>query len=225
MKIKKGTYHFKTIEQSDIEKLLNLEQLVWGEQGCTREMIVSRAQTFNEGQIIALNKSGDVIGYIGTQFVEDLSNSNRSWDQITDAGTIKNTHIPSGNYMFGISLTAHPDYPGVGTQLQLQAGVLGIKNKKQGCFLGSRVPRYHKAAANYSIEEWVYGKNKRSRDTEIRYYQRAGFQVVKVIPDYFPDPESLNYGALMLSPNPFKRLPFPSVWAKITQRYGIYLLK
>ncbi|WP_067093904.1 hypothetical protein [Marinomonas atlantica] len=218
-------YTFKSVEDDDVDKLLELEEIVWKEQGCSREMITSRIQTFQEGQIIAVTPTGEVVGYIGTQFVNDLSDSCHTWNQITDFGTIKNSHVKSGNYMFGISLTAHPQHPGVGMQLQLKAGVIGVKHRKHGCFLGSRVPKFHMGSADYSIEEWVHGKNDRSRDREVRYYQRAGFNIVKVIPDYFPDPESLNYGALMFNTNPFRFLPFPTIWANLIHRYGHRLFK
>jgi hypothetical protein len=77
----------------------------------------------------------------------------------------------------------------------------------------------------YGIEKWVYGKNGRSKDKMVRYYQRAGFRVVAVVPNYFPDPNSLNYGVLMYCPNIFYRLPCSRLWSFVVHRYGFAVLR
>ena len=99
--------------------------------------------------------------------------------------------------MFGVSLTVHRDYSGLGAEL-LKVGrqVLSSHNKK-GLFIGSRVPNFRAESKGYSIEQWVYGAHARSFDRMIAFFQENGFSIVRIIADYFDEPHSCNYGVLM----------------------------
>lgn len=221
---RKKNLHFRSATLNDIPQLLELESYVWGEQACTYDMLASRIQAFSKGQIIGLTEENKIVGYIGLQFIRDLSDSDKNWAEVTDNGTIENTHDIHAEYMFGISLTGHPEYKGVGVELQLQAWALIIQHRKKGCFLGSRIPTFYKFKEKYSIEQYVFGKDGKSFDPEVRYYQEANFRIVKIISNYFPDPENCNYGVLMYCPNIFKYFPGAKFWATLVRKYGFTFL-
>jgi ribosomal protein S18 acetylase RimI-like enzyme len=56
-----------------------------------------------------------------------------------------------------------------------------------------------------SVEEYVYARTKTGRvlDPELALYLSLGMKIEKIIPNYFDDPESLNYGVLVSWANPF----------------------
>jgi ribosomal protein S18 acetylase RimI-like enzyme len=108
-----------------------------------------------------------------------------------------------------VDLSVHPLYQnkGIGKKLMISVGKLAIKyNLKQG-LLGARIPNYHKYADKIKVEDYVkINKNEKTNippDPELMFYQKLGLKIVKVIPNYFDDPESLNYGVLMEWKNPF----------------------
>lgn len=131
-----------------------------------------------------------------------------SWEEMSGFGTLS-THHDDGDCAFGLDLSVNPNAQGIGAGDRLiRAGLLisAIHANKKGVFLGSRVPRFHKWANKMSIEDYVFGKNGKTRDPEIRLYQSEGFQVVRIIPGYMEDPESLDYGVLMFYPNPLYKI-------------------
>jgi len=44
---------------------------------------------------------------------------------------------------------------------------------------------------------------KRLLDKELNFYNKAGLNIIKVIPGYMNDIDSLNYGVLLVWKNPF----------------------
>jgi len=129
---------------------------------------------------------------------------------VTDNGFIAKTHNPKGNTLYGVSLSVHPSYrrKGVGKKLLAAVAKLAIKyNLKQG-MLGGRIPDYYKFADKVSAEDYVRIENEKTSDNippnpQLVFYRRGGFIPKKIIPNYFKDPESLNYGVLFVRENPF----------------------
>ena len=63
---------------------------------------------------------------------------------------------------------------------------------------------YYKYADKISIKDYIFSKKIGiPRDPEIAFYQRSGLKIIKIIPEYFRDVESLNYGVLVAWENPF----------------------
>jgi len=120
-----------------------------------------------------------------------------------------------------VDLSVHPSYQrkGVGRKLMEVIGRLAIKyNLKQGV-LGGRIPNYHKFADKIKVEDYIKTdkttQNNIPPDPEILFYRQLGLKVVKIIPNYFDDPESLNYGVLLVWKNPFYNKWYRWIAAKI----------
>jgi hypothetical protein len=80
----------------------------------------------------------------------------------------------------------------------------------EGLYWGSRMPRYHRYAGEMTAEEYVVARNRRGRylDPEIQLYSKVpGLEILGVVPDYFKDWESGDYGAIVRWPNPIRRYP------------------
>lgn len=198
----------------DIPEILKIEKLAWREEkAATQEMFKSRIDTFSEGALVAI-ADGKIVGVVATEIVNYNESEMKNWYEITDNGYIAKTHNPKGDTLYGVDLSVDPDYQnkGIGKKLMEAVGRLAIKyNLKQG-ILGGRIPNYHKFADKMSVEEYIKIEKEANEegiplDPEILFWRKeywnVGLKIVKVIPNYFKDPESLNYGVLLIWKNPF----------------------
>lgn len=210
---------------ADVADIIELDEEVWKELPATCDKIKSRIEVFSEGNLVA-ELNGYIVGYICLQFVGDISESATTWSAITDDGLLRRSHKPNGEYMFGVNLTVSPKVAalGVGTRLLIAGWVLIIKSNKRGCFLGSRIPGYHKRK-DVPIEKYISMRNGRYLDPELRYYQQSGFKAIKPLPNYFSDKESLDYGVLIYKKNPFYGYPFRQVISVLVDRFGFKFVK
>jgi ribosomal protein S18 acetylase RimI-like enzyme len=196
----------------DIPQILEAEKAAWGkERAATFEMFESRIKTFPEGTKVA-QINDNIAGAISTEIVNyDLENDSPNWYEITDNGFIAKTHNPSGDTLYGVNLSVHPTWQNkeIGKELLRNIIEFGISmNLKRG-LLGSRIPNYHKFAHKMKVEDYVNlcqqksGSSTIQPDPELLFYLKCGLKIVKVIPNYFEDPESLNYGVLLIMKNPY----------------------
>jgi len=218
MKKKNSKFIFRPAELADIPGLLKLEQNTWGENGANNHQLTSRIKTFPEGNILAIYE-GKIVAYLSFEYVDNIINYPLfSWDDITDQGLIEKSHRPNGNYMYGINISVHKSMSGQQLifRLTLQAWANMILTNKVGIFMGSRMPgykNYKKYHPDITPEEYVKVKrNGKTRDPELRMYEKDSLCIVKVLPEYFPDPASENYGVLLYGKNPFYNWPFRKLW-------------
>lgn len=201
-------------EIEDIPQILEVEKVAWGEErAATFEVFKSRINTFPEGTMVALIDK-KIVGVISTEKINyDLQKNTLSWYEATDNGFIAKTHNPKGDTLYGVDLSVDPSYQniGIGRKLMESVGKLAIKyNLKQGV-LGGRIPNYYKFANKIKIEDYIKLKegerNDIPPDPELLFYRKeywkVGLKIVKIIPNYFKDPESLNCGVLLVWENPF----------------------
>jgi len=195
----------------DIPQILDVEIATWGkERAATFEMLESRIKTFPEGTLIAVVDE-KIVGVVVVEIINsNLLNNFSTWYEITDNGFIAKTHNPKGDTLYGVTLSVHPLYQnrGIGKKLLIEAAKIAIKyNLKQG-MLGGRIPNYWKFADKIKVEDYVKITNQNNfynipPDPELLFYLKCGFKIKRIIPEYFKDPESLNYGLLLVRENPF----------------------
>lgn len=223
MKSKSKKVKIRQAKIEDIPEILIIEKEAWGEEkAASKKMFESRIKTFPEGTLVAeINKK--IVGVVVTERVNyNLQKDSYNWYEITDNGFIRRSHKKDGNTIYGIDLSVAPSFQhlGIGTKLLESIAKLCIRyNIRQG-MLGGRIPGYHKYADRMSIREYVSAtidteKGTKSLDPEIDFYKKAGLKIVKIIPNYFEDPESLNYGVLLLWKNPFYNRWYRWLAAKI----------
>ncbi len=196
---------------SDIEQIVDVEKKAWKAEGAAdSQKFESRIKTFQKGTLVA-ELEGKIIGVVVTEIINynDWQNKNFTWYDVTDNGFLAKTHNPNGDTIYGVDLSVIPDAPpGVGTKLLECIAKMAIKYNMRGGMLGGRMPDYHAFANKYSPEEYIKQKKETKKgleplDSEIRFYSRAGLKIIKILPNYFKDPESLDYGLLLFWKNPF----------------------
>lgn len=198
----------RQVKLADLPQLLEIDREIWPEFPATEEMFRSRIETFPEGQFVA-EIGGWVIGSVFSQLVnyEDWEHVDFTWNSITDCGTIQKTHNPKGDSLYGVGLAVAKKFQGsAASHLLITAIVkLAIRMNRHYILLGARIPSYCKHS---KVPAGVYikttrGKSGRLLDPELAIYQRYGGKPIKPLPNYMPDPESLDYGVLIRWRNPF----------------------
>ena len=140
------------------------------------------------------------------------------WAEISSNGWCNN-HEPNGNIVYGINLSVSTGAPfNTAENLLVAIGSYVIRAGTEYVMLGGRLPRYFKHIDEFPNPElYMRAQNSHGRygDPEVEFCSRiAGLEIVKLLPDYFDDPDSLNYGVLLRWKNPFHKFPVRIVWAK-----------
>ncbi len=216
-----GGFIFRSAEISDISQIIELEKKVWGEgAAASKEQIEARINTFPKGNVIALI-DGCVAAYVSIEYIDDLKNEKFNWSEITDNGFIKKSHKYSGEYIYGVNLSVHNSMNGkkLGNRMIFFGLLIAIEDNIKGGFIGSRLPgfaAYKKRYPEISAEEYInLRRNGRRRDYELSVYESEGYEILGVLPNYFPDPASLNYGVLIFLKNPFYGWPLRKIIANL----------
>ena len=162
---------------------------------------------------------GEIVGTLSNIWTyENEALATKSWDSISGNGTLS-THRKDGDTGFGLDMSVLPEFQGRGVSqiLAFRSFLIGVVlSNKKGVFLGARIPMFYKS--NLSVADYVFGKNENGKalDPEIRLYLKDGFRIIKIVPNYIEDPESLNYGVLMFWKNPLYKFTkhLPLHWLK-----------
>lgn len=217
----------------DIEAMLLVEEKTWPENlRASREMYQSRLRTFPQGALVT-EIEDRIEGVVVFQIINfDSIPDVLSWKEATDNGYIQNSHNPKGNSFYGVNLSVCPRAQSrVAVALLEAVGKLAIKHNFKQIVLGGRIPGFIRYLKHYCqknsvsvisdkkrdkiAKDYIQATNRRGNplDPQITFYQKVGMKIIKLLPNYFKDPESLNYGILVLWSNPFYGKPFRRFWS------------
>lgn len=204
---------FSDIPQKDHSKVLDdvarLEKEVWPATvslQAPREKFEARATIFPQGFLLISTPNQGLVGVSTAEIINyDPDHPPISWEEITDDGWIRQTHDPTKNALYLISVGAKSGF-GVGTRLLKEQINLAKTLNLDYLVLGARIPgyhEYHQQNPSVSIDEYLaLKKGDEPYDPEIRFYSRCGLKVVKIVPNYMvDDPQSEHYGAIMVWEN------------------------
>jgi hypothetical protein len=196
---------------ADIGKYIELQSERWdADVVASRAQLESRLKHYPQGMLVA-ERGGQIVGMVYAMRISEYDYERcPSWDEITNKGFCNNVDL-NGNAIFGVDLsTAKGVGSAAGDKLLLGIGELAIKEGVKEILLGGRMPEYHKYADKMSPEDYLRarGPDNKPLDHQIKFYTSVpGLKALKVLPDYFQDPDSLNYGVLLRWHNPFYGLP------------------
>lgn len=215
--VKKITTRQATL--NDVENYSKLQEERWSDDNqASAEQLRTRLRVHPEGMFVA-EMGGRVVGMTYAMRIPDYDYANSpSWYQITNNGFCDN-HVPDGKVIFGVDLSTAKGVGGAaGDKLLMEIARLAIRNNIKYCMLGGRLPGYHKVSDKMTAEEYLFAKDSHGDplDPQVKYYtSSAGLKVVKVLPDYFDDPESCDYGVLLRWRNPLYGFWYPHFWSSI----------
>jgi hypothetical protein len=202
---------------ADVYRLLEIDKEIWPNFRASAEMFQSRITVFPEGQFVAV-VGGKVVGSVFNQLVnyEDWKDKDFTWDEVTDNGTLRRTHNPRGDSIYGVGLAVAKQFQGSAASRLLTIAAVRwvVSNGRQQILLGARIPGYCRHS-DIPVKDYILetrGKRGRLLDPELAFYQKYGGEPIKPLPNYIHDPESLDFGVLIKWPNPFYGKPVSSIF-------------
>ncbi|OFZ15369.1 MAG: hypothetical protein A2Z20_06875 [Bdellovibrionales bacterium RBG_16_40_8] len=179
----------------DLESIVNLENEIWSEdQRCSRENFMTRLLIFSEGFLLAEDQDSNLVGtFFCVKRNFTLNKGGYSWDSESGFGSGL-SHTQGANGLFGVSATVHPNAP-KGTLRNLFDGWHEVANRNglKYIFGGSRIP----GLINFEGTPDAYLQNildKSLFDPVLSKYMACNLKVGILLPNYFDDMESHNYG-------------------------------
>ena len=196
----------RQISKSDIPAVIELEERVFPHMlAWTAEELTQHLSVFPEGQLVALDESGKVIGSASSLIIDwDDYAESAKWSSITGYGSFA-THNPLGKTLYGADMCVDPSARrrGVGSLFyearKKMVKELGLKR----LLTGGRIPGYGEVAQTMTPQEYVaevvHGRRK---DPTLSFQLANGLIVLDVVPEYLEDPDSRGYATLLEWLNP-----------------------
>jgi GNAT superfamily N-acetyltransferase len=184
---------FRSARPSDLDELLRVEKATWPpDQQFTRSNFESQLRVFPEGIICGF--APEMIGMFVVTRLDYDSLTATDWYSICDDGDFEKTFDPDGPDVYGVSMSVAAEARGKGFGSAIVREVIE-RSRAWGArrfLVGARMPWYHEHT-DMPPEDYV----REGKDPQVEYYRRGGVEVIKVLPDYFRDPDSLDFGVLM----------------------------
>ena len=164
-------------------------------------------RTFPDGQLVAVDPSGRVVGSASSLIVRwDDFADHASWNEVTARGTLR-THDPDhGDTLYGADIGVDPDARGMGVGAGLYEArrKLARRYNLKRIAAGGRIPGYRDVAKAMSAEAYVREVLAGERRDNVLGFQLAqGFVVKGIIPRYLPsDHASKGFATLLEWVNP-----------------------
>lgn len=104
----------RPVSLGDLAELLIVENEAWQELAATAGKLISRTEIFPEGQLLAMDSTQKVVGFLNTQrlteqriyeSLESHTGDSDHWGVLSGDGFISSSHDPQGDVLFMINLT------------------------------------------------------------------------------------------------------------------------
>ncbi|HSX48075.1 MAG TPA: hypothetical protein VLF41_01015 [Candidatus Nanoarchaeia archaeon] len=209
----------RSARAADIEYYARIQAVAWGEKMAAESEKLRNRFAVNPDGVLVAEQEGNILGLVSTIRIVSYDYARSpSWYEISSDGWCHN-HQPDGTVLYGIDLSVLRGAPrGTVDILMVGVGQLAIRSGLKYCMLGGRMPRYYKHHQDFTPGEYMQAKTKTGRylDPEIEMYSKVpGLKIIQLLPNYFDDWESLDYGVLLRWRNPFYGLPGRKLWAHL----------
>lgn len=185
----------------DFDRLVELSRRVYTADSWRREQLESHLENFPEGQLVAVDRDGRVVGAAASLVIDwDDYDADDSWRDFTDRGMFTN-HDPDGRTLYGAEVFVDPDVrrAGVGSALYRARRELARRLRLWRIRAHSRLAGYHRHAVEMDAAEYVRKVVRAELSDPTLSFQLAwDFKVLAVVSGYLRrDPYSLGYAALI----------------------------
>lgn len=209
------------LTESNLKEIDRVEKATWPvDWQAPIEKFKARIERFPHG-VFGVFEDNRLVGVTTSMRIdfnpEKISDYHKTWDEITGNGFIT-THEPEGNTLYVVSVGVESGSQGKGYGQQLFSKQFELA-KSLGCkyvMLGARIPKFRENLTSQGVDpdrlsadeliqkaqEYLALKRPdgQTQESEIRFYKRCGLKSLKLTdPDFGPDPESCNFGVIMLA--------------------------
>ena len=190
----------------DVPAVVELQRRVFpAALAWTAEELTKHLSVFPEGQLVAVDESGKVVGSASSLIIDwDDYAESAKWSSITGFGTFS-TPNPLGKTLYGADMCVDPfarrhhvgsHFYEARKQIIKQRGLKRLPT-------GGRIPGYTEVAQSMSPQEYVAEVVRgRRKDPTLSFQLTNAFIVLDVIPEYLEDPDSRGYATLLERLNP-----------------------
>ena len=196
----------RQMRKDDIQAVAALQRRVYAEDfALSEEELVRHAEAFPEGQLVAVDESGRVIGSASSLIIDwdDYAESAR-WSAITGQGTF-GTHNPLGKTLYGADMCVDPMARrlGIGSLFYEARKRMVRERGLKRMLTGGRIPGYAQVSAEMTPQEYVADVvASRRKDPTLSFQLANGLVVLDVVPEYMEDRESRDFATLLEWLNP-----------------------
>ncbi|MFT5482100.1 MAG: hypothetical protein ACI9GW_000748 [Halieaceae bacterium] len=206
-------FNIRTATAEDLPEVLRVE-MGWQEIArAEHDKFAARLEKFNQGFLLAVTQSTtpEVIGTMTSmpfRYNPENPEDFVSWDHVTNEGYLPDTvDISQCNALYIVSGIIAENYRGydIFSPSITQVVRLARELKLRYVIAGAVIPgfrRYREKHAECSAWEYTSARRHHSPiDPLLNMYEKMGFKVPGekyVVPDYFPDSDSLNYAAIVV---------------------------
>ena len=164
------------------------------------EELQSHLQVFPEGQLVAIEPDGTVVGSASTLVVSlNPEYAEHTWKGITANGLFTN-HDPKGDSLYGADISTHPKYrhEGIGKMLYDARKQLVKQLNLRRMIGGGRLFNYCEYANKMSALDYAQKVITRElRDPVLSFELDNEFKFIKILANYLDDVRSLNYASFI----------------------------
>jgi ribosomal protein S18 acetylase RimI-like enzyme len=156
-----------------------------------RNHFLNHIKIFPEGQIV-IEKDGIIVGSASTMRI-NFPEYDFTYLEITDNLWITKTHVPDGDWIYGIDIGVLPDYRGLGfsREMYLARQEIGKSLKLKGQLIAGMTIGYQRVKDKMTIEEYCYALEiKKFTDPTITPQRKAGFRWIKPLYNHINDPKA-----------------------------------
>jgi len=173
----------------------------------TIEQLTSHLSIFPEGQFVAVDASGTVVGMAASLVILwDDYEFDTNWRDFTDNGMFTNHDLIRGRTLYAAEVMVDPTLQGmgIGSRLYDARRELVVRLGLRRIRAGARLRGYHRYASTMSPHEYVSRVERGElRDATLSFQLKRGFRVLAVVSGYLRhDPESLGFAAVIEWVNP-----------------------
>ncbi len=203
MSASKSQYFVRPATESDIPSIIEMCLAVYPESpSWSAEQLVSHQRVFPEGQMVAIDTKGAIVGMAASLIVFwDDYEWDTSWRDFTGGLLFKNHDPKKGRTLYGAEIMVHPKMQGKGVGAAIYQARADLVRRLQLLRIraGARLQGYHRYAAHMSAAEYVLKVVKGEiKDLTLSFQLKHGFQVLKVVQGYLRhDPMSLGFAAVI----------------------------
>jgi ribosomal protein S18 acetylase RimI-like enzyme len=169
------------------------------------EELESHLRVFQEGQFVAVEPDGTIVGSASTLIVLLTPEyAEHTWKGITADGMFTN-HTPDGDSLYGADISTHPKHrhEGIGGMLYDARKELSRRQNIKRMIAGGRLFNYCEHAEKLSALDYAQKVLRGElRDPVLSFELANGFRFIKILPNYMDDVRSLNYASFIEWLNP-----------------------
>lgn len=173
------------------------------------EELKSHLQIFPQGQFVAVEEDGTVVGSASTLIINlDPEYAEHTWKGVTADGMFTN-HNPNGDSLYGADISTHPKFrhEGIGSMLYGARKELVMRLGLRRMISGGRLFNYcdyvDKMSALEYAQKVIQGE---LHDPVLSFEIDNGFKFIKILPNYLDDVRSKNYASFIEWLDPVYRL-------------------